>query len=179
MGIPINNVPRRVVFAASGTGPYAFTFEILAAADIAVYKDDVLLTLTTNYTVTINANGTLAAKSPATVTAGTAMKEIAITPNGATLYATSEGGNALFQYAIGAGGALTALSPASISVTRRAASPRSSMSAFASRTIAAISDSASRRICSATIRISSATPSSVSMRANAAASNPRSGGANA
>lgn len=58
MGIPINNVPRRVVFAASGTGPYAFTFEILAAADIAVYRDDTLLTLTTNYTVTINANGT-------------------------------------------------------------------------------------------------------------------------
>jgi hypothetical protein len=58
MGVPINNVTRRVVFAASGTGPYAFTFEILAATDIAVYKDDTLLTLTTNYTVTINANGT-------------------------------------------------------------------------------------------------------------------------
>jgi hypothetical protein len=58
MGVPINNVTRRVVFAASGTGPYAFTFEILAATDIAVYRDDTLLTLTTNYTVTINANGT-------------------------------------------------------------------------------------------------------------------------
>jgi len=58
MGVPINNVSRRVVYAASGTGPYAFTFEILAAADIAVYKDDTLLTLTTDYTVTINANGT-------------------------------------------------------------------------------------------------------------------------
>lgn len=54
----ISNVPRRVVYAASGTGPYNFTFEILAATDLAVYKDDVLLTLTTNYTVTINANGT-------------------------------------------------------------------------------------------------------------------------
>lgn len=58
MGVPINNVTRRVVYAASGTGPYAFTFEILAATDIAVYRDDTLLTLTTNYTVTINANGT-------------------------------------------------------------------------------------------------------------------------
>jgi hypothetical protein len=58
MGVPINNVTRRVVFAASGTGPYAFTFEILAATDIAVYKDDALLVLTTNYTVTINSNGT-------------------------------------------------------------------------------------------------------------------------
>lgn len=58
MGVPINNVTRRVVYAASGTGPYNFTFEILAAADIAVYKDDALLTITTDYTVTINSNGT-------------------------------------------------------------------------------------------------------------------------
>ena len=58
MAVPINNVTRRVVYAASGTGPYSFTFEILAAADIAVFKDDALLTLTTDYTVTINANGT-------------------------------------------------------------------------------------------------------------------------
>ena len=54
----ISNVPRRVVFAPSGVGPYAFTFEILAAADIAVYKGTTLLTLTTDYSVTINANGT-------------------------------------------------------------------------------------------------------------------------
>jgi hypothetical protein len=58
MGVPISNVTRRVVYAASGTGPYNFTFEILAATDVAVYRDDTLLTLTTNYTVTINANGT-------------------------------------------------------------------------------------------------------------------------
>ena len=61
MPVPISNVTRRVVYAPSGTGgagPYAFTFEILANTDIAVYKDDTLLTLTTHYTVTINANGT-------------------------------------------------------------------------------------------------------------------------
>jgi hypothetical protein len=58
MAIPISNVTRRVVYAASGTGPYAFTFEILANTDIAVYKDDTLLTLTTDYTVTIASNGT-------------------------------------------------------------------------------------------------------------------------
>lgn len=58
MGVPISNVTRRVVYAASGTGPYNFTFEILSATDIAVYRDDTLLTLTTNYTVTINTNGT-------------------------------------------------------------------------------------------------------------------------
>ena len=54
----ISNVPRRVVYAASGTGPYAFTFEILDETDIAVYEGDSLLELTTDYTVTINANGT-------------------------------------------------------------------------------------------------------------------------
>jgi hypothetical protein len=58
MGVPINNVPRRVVFAADGVGPYAFTFEILAAGDIAVFRDDTLLTITTDYTVTINPDGT-------------------------------------------------------------------------------------------------------------------------
>jgi hypothetical protein len=54
----ISNVPRRVVYAPSGVGPYAFTFEILSQTDIAVYRGSTLLTLTTDYTVTINANGT-------------------------------------------------------------------------------------------------------------------------
>ena len=58
MSVPISNVTRRVVLAASGTGPYSFNFEILANSDISVYKDDTLLTLTTDYTVTINTNGT-------------------------------------------------------------------------------------------------------------------------
>jgi len=58
MGVPISNVTRRVVYAASGTGPYAFTFEILANTDIAVYRDDTLLTLTTDYSVSIASNGT-------------------------------------------------------------------------------------------------------------------------
>ena len=61
MPVPISNVTRRQVYApsgAGGAGPYAFTFEILANTDIAVFKDDVLLTLTTHYTVVINANGT-------------------------------------------------------------------------------------------------------------------------
>ncbi len=55
----INAVTRRVVYTGSaGVGPYAFSFEVLAATDIAVYKNSTKLTLTTNYTVTINANGT-------------------------------------------------------------------------------------------------------------------------
>lgn len=56
---PISPVVRRVVYTGSaGTGPYAFTFEVLSQTDIDVYVDSVLKTLTTDYTVTINANGT-------------------------------------------------------------------------------------------------------------------------
>jgi len=59
MAFPISDVTRRVVYTGSaGVGPYSFSFEILANTDIAVYKDSTLLTLTTDYTVTINANGT-------------------------------------------------------------------------------------------------------------------------
>jgi hypothetical protein len=78
MAIPINNVTRRVVYAASGTGPYNFSFEILAATDIAVYRDNTLLTLTTDYTVTINANGTGSITLTATPTGAT---QIAIVGN--------------------------------------------------------------------------------------------------
>jgi hypothetical protein len=55
---PISNVPRRVQYVNSGVGPYAFAFEVLTQTDIAVYRGSTLLTLTTDYTVTINANGT-------------------------------------------------------------------------------------------------------------------------
>jgi len=55
----INAVKRRLVATGSvGLGPYSFTFEILTETDIAVYLNSTLLTLTTDYTVTINANGT-------------------------------------------------------------------------------------------------------------------------
>ena len=59
MTYPISDVTRRVVYSGSaGVGPYNFTFEILTQTDIAVYKNSTLLTLTTDYTVTINSNGT-------------------------------------------------------------------------------------------------------------------------
>jgi len=55
----INAVTRRAVFTGSaGLGPYAFTFEIIDSGDLAVYFNATLLTLTTDYTVSINANGT-------------------------------------------------------------------------------------------------------------------------
>ena len=57
--IAINPVDRRVQFTGNtGLGPFAFTFNILADADIVAYKNTTLLTLTTDYTVTTNANGT-------------------------------------------------------------------------------------------------------------------------
>jgi hypothetical protein len=65
---PISNVPRRVQYVNSGVGPYAFAFEVLTQTDIAVYRGSTLLTLTADYTVTINANGT---GSVTLVTAGT------------------------------------------------------------------------------------------------------------
>jgi len=59
MAYPISDVTRRVVYTGSaGIGPYSFSFEVLANTDIQVYKNTTLLTLTTNYTVTINSNGT-------------------------------------------------------------------------------------------------------------------------
>jgi len=57
--IAINPVTRRVQFTGNtGTGPYAFTFNVLQSSDIVVYKNNVLLTLTTDYTVSISADGT-------------------------------------------------------------------------------------------------------------------------
>lgn len=57
--IDISAVTRRKTFSGSaGVGPYACTFEITDEEDIAVYKDTTLLTLTTDYTVSIAGNGT-------------------------------------------------------------------------------------------------------------------------
>lgn len=59
MAFPISDVTRRIVYSGSaGTGPYSFAFEVLEQTDIAVYKNTTLLTITTDYTVTINVDGT-------------------------------------------------------------------------------------------------------------------------
>ena len=59
MAYPISDVTRRIVYSGSaGVGPYSFAFEVLEQTDIAVYKNTSLLTLTTDYTVTINVDGT-------------------------------------------------------------------------------------------------------------------------
>jgi hypothetical protein len=73
----ITSVARRVVYTGSaGVGPYAFSFPVLVNTDIAVYKNDTLLTLTTDYTVTIS--GTTGQGSVTLVVAATGADRITI-----------------------------------------------------------------------------------------------------
>jgi hypothetical protein len=58
MPIDITDVSRRVQYTGSGIGPYNFTFQILDDDDVAVYRNDTLLTKVTDYSVTINGDGT-------------------------------------------------------------------------------------------------------------------------
>ena len=59
MAIDISSTTRRIVYTGSaGVGPYAFNFEVLAQTDIDAYFNDTVLTLTTDYTVAINPDGT-------------------------------------------------------------------------------------------------------------------------
>jgi hypothetical protein len=74
---PITSVARRIVYTGSaGVGPYAFSFPVIVNTDIAVYKNDVLLTLTTDYTVTIS--GTTGQGSVTLVSAATGSDRITI-----------------------------------------------------------------------------------------------------
>ena len=73
----ITNVARRIVYTGSaGVGPYAFAFPVLVNTDIAVYKNTTLLTLTTDYTVTIS--GTTGQGSVTLVSAATGTDRITI-----------------------------------------------------------------------------------------------------
>jgi hypothetical protein len=73
----ITNVARRVVYTGSaGVGPYSFSFPVLVNTDIAVYKNTTLLTLTTDYTVTIS--GTTGQGSVTLVVAATGADRITI-----------------------------------------------------------------------------------------------------
>jgi len=59
MAIDISATTRRIVYTGSaGVGPYAFAFEVLAQTDIAVYFNTTELTLTTDYTVSLDVDGT-------------------------------------------------------------------------------------------------------------------------
>jgi len=59
MAIDISSTTRRIVYTGSaGVGPYTFNFEVLAQTDIAAYFNDTELTLTTDFTVSIDPDGT-------------------------------------------------------------------------------------------------------------------------
>jgi hypothetical protein len=74
---PITSVARRIVYTGSaGVGPYSFSFPVIVNTDIAVYKNDALLTLTTDYTVTIS--GTTGQGSVTLVVAATGADRITI-----------------------------------------------------------------------------------------------------
>ena len=76
MAIDISSTTRRIVYTGSaGLGPYAFNFEVLTQTDIDVYFNDTELTLTTDYTVVVNANGT----GSVTIVVGT---NVPTTPDG-------------------------------------------------------------------------------------------------
>ena len=76
MAIDISSTTRRIVYTGSaGVGPYTFNFEVLAETDIAVYFNNTELTLTTDYTVTVNVNGT----GSVTIVVGT---NVPTTPDG-------------------------------------------------------------------------------------------------
>ena len=76
MAIDISSTTRRIVYTGSaGVGPYAFNFEVLTQTDIDVYFNDTELTLTTDYTVALNVDGTGAV----TIVVGT---NVPTTPDG-------------------------------------------------------------------------------------------------
>lgn len=57
--IPITANERKAQFTGNtGLGPFAFTFNILTGSDIRVIKNNTVLTLTAEYTIATNANGT-------------------------------------------------------------------------------------------------------------------------
>jgi hypothetical protein len=57
--IPITATERKAQFTGNtGLGPFAFTFNILTNSDIRVIKNSTVLTLTSEYTVTTNVDGT-------------------------------------------------------------------------------------------------------------------------
>ena len=55
----INEVARRAQYTSTGqAGPYAFNFQVNAASELQVYKNDALQTDSVNYNATLNADGT-------------------------------------------------------------------------------------------------------------------------
>lgn len=57
--IPITANERKAQFTGNtGLGPFAFTFNVLVESDLRVLKNNTALTITTEYTVSLNSDGT-------------------------------------------------------------------------------------------------------------------------
>ncbi|QDP49593.1 MAG: hypothetical protein GOVbin1230_45 [Prokaryotic dsDNA virus sp.] len=87
----ITAVDRRVVYTGSaGTGPYSFSFPILAQTDLAVYIDSTKKTLTSDYTVSLSTStGTGSITFTSTPTTPTSSNTITIV-GGRTIQRTTD-----------------------------------------------------------------------------------------
>lgn len=57
--IPITANERKAQFTGNtGLGPFAFVFNVLVAGDLRVLKNNIVLTINTEYTVSLNSDGT-------------------------------------------------------------------------------------------------------------------------
>jgi hypothetical protein len=66
----INDVARRQQHTSTGGTAFAFSFQVESASDLKVYVNDTLKTLTTHYTVSLNADGTGTVNFGSAVTSG-------------------------------------------------------------------------------------------------------------
>jgi PKD domain/Lactonase, 7-bladed beta-propeller len=64
----------------------------------------------------VGPGGALAAKAPASVAAGSVARQVAVSPDGTSVYVSNQAGSSISQYDVGAGGLLAAKSPATVSV---------------------------------------------------------------
>jgi sugar lactone lactonase YvrE len=62
----------------------------------------------------VGPDGTLSAKSPPTVATGSGPQDIAVSPDGASVYVSSSG--SVYQYDVGAGGTLSAKNPPAVAI---------------------------------------------------------------
>ena len=66
----INDVARRQQHTSTGGTAFSFSFQVESASDIKVYVEDTLKTLTTHYSVSLNADGTGTVNFGSAVTSG-------------------------------------------------------------------------------------------------------------
>ena len=91
----INNTARREQYVSTGqAGPFAFNFQVNASSELKVYIDDVEKTESTDYTVTLNADGTGSVTFNTATTSGELITIIGDQPlSRTTVFQTSQANN--------------------------------------------------------------------------------------